>query len=142
MARKKKQAKGFNPDSLKNLEKGNRFKKGESGNPAGRPPGSRNFKTVISMLMDQVIDLDKADLGKLDVIMRPMLQQRALELGGPITWREALILMQGVKALALQDTSAMAFLADREEGRPKQVVDVKARSYEDYLDSIPDPEDL
>ena len=128
--------KGQHPNSLAALTP---FEKGQSGNPAGRPPGSRNFKTVISALLDYAVNLDTIDLGDKSEQVKDLLRMRAAELGGEITWREAAIIVQAHKALVRGDTFALSFLADREEGRPKQMVDIKARSYADFLDDLPDP---
>lgn len=45
----------------KNLKRGN-FKKGQSGNPNGRPKGVRNFKTVIEEIFALPIDTLEEDL--------------------------------------------------------------------------------
>ncbi|RST31352.1 hypothetical protein HMF7854_11250 [Sphingomonas ginkgonis] len=46
------------------------FKPGQSGNPKGRPRGSRNLKTIVSRLLDQEV---KSPLDRSDVSIREVL---------------------------------------------------------------------
>lgn len=140
MAKKRHKRVGYNPESLKNLTHPG-FPKGKSGNPAGRPKGAKNFRTVIKELMDTAVDLADETMyfGKHDAEIRALLQMRAKQLGGEICWREATILIQAMKALSQGDTSALAYLSDREEGRPVQAVVTDKVGYESFLDQIPDP---
>ena len=41
----------------RNPPKATRFKKGQSGNPRGRPKGSRNFKTDVKATLEQPVQL-------------------------------------------------------------------------------------
>lgn len=141
--------KGYNKNSKKNLEKGVRFKPGQSGNPAGRPAGTRNFRTVIGALMDSFVDLERLFQrqhkrnfgGTHQWELKHALLDRAKEMGGQITWREAAILIQAFKAVVEGNTFSLSFLADREEGRPTQALKVAPASYVDFLDGLPEPED-
>lgn len=150
MASKKKgTGKGTHPNTLKNLQHDKGFKPGQSGNPAGRPPGSRNFKTVIQAVMDSIVDLDRLFQrqhkrnfgGTHQWEFKHALLTRAKDLGGDITWREAAILVQAFKAVVEGNTFALAFLADREEGKPAQSLKVTPEGYESFLDKIPEPQE-
>lgn len=50
------QGKGSHPNSRKNLEKG-AWRPGQSGNPAGKPPGARDRSTIIRKWADVKIDV-------------------------------------------------------------------------------------
>ena len=58
--------------------------------------------------------------------------------GGRVTMREAMVLAQALKAVK-GDTYAFNAIADREEGKPSQVIHNTTIGYEDFLDTLPDP---
>ena len=79
------------------------FEKGESGNPAGRPPGSMSFKSIAEKLLDGKITIEQA--------------------GEPvqITRREKMILNIINDAVNDEDPAvrlkAVAYLVERTEGK-------------------------
>lgn len=96
------------------------FKPGQSGNPAGKPKGSRSFKTVIAEVLEltaQSKDLD-ADEAALFAKLKAIL-------GREPAYREMMAFRQVAKAIA-GDTQAFNAVADREEGKPVQAVALDA----------------
>lgn len=86
------------------------FKKGVSGNPKGRPKGSRDSKTIIT---EQLARLARDENGNyvLD------------DDGEPMTWGELMHAKQIQKAALLGDTTAFNALMDRQEGKAKQITE-------------------
>lgn len=80
------------------------FEKGQSGNPSGKPKGTRNRSTIIR----EILEAAAAEA------LKP---KDGLDLGvKPTTIFEQLVLAQAVKA-SLGDTTAMAFLSDSAFGK-------------------------
>jgi len=79
------------------------FKKGESGNPAGRPTGTRNLSTILREMLEEdidvVIDGVKTKKQFKDAIIRKLLQKAN---GG--------------------DLRAIEHIMDRMEGKPKEKI--------------------
>jgi hypothetical protein len=71
----------------------NRWKKGRSGNPAGRKKGSKNKRTIIIKLMEQKLGRKIHDLSKLS--------------------RYEALLLKGIQKALTGDTRAMAFILRR-----------------------------
>lgn len=70
-----------------------RWKKGRSGNPAGRKKGSKNKRTIIIRLMEQKLGRKIDDLAKLS--------------------RYEALLLKGIQKALTGDTKAMAFILRR-----------------------------
>jgi hypothetical protein len=121
MTVEKKNKRGTNPDSLKNIEP-HKWKPGESGNPAGKPPGIRNYSTVIRDVLDQVMiageehDDDSTLIKKLEESLGRKVTRREL-----MVYKQTLLAMQG-------NTYAFNSLADREEGRPTQKIEAEVEA--------------
>lgn len=63
------------------------FKKGQSGNPAGRPVGSRNMKTVLQEILDSDLDLKNpltGEKGRLEVRQALLMRLIKKGLGGDL----------------------------------------------------------
>ena len=92
-----------NPENIKD----HKFKKGESGNPKGRPEGTLNAKTIIKKWLEAK---DK--------------------FRNPITGEEEhlsqydIIAIQQIAKARKGDTKAFEAVLDRVEGKPKQEIDV------------------
>jgi hypothetical protein len=58
-----------------------RFEKGRSGNPAGRPPGSKNFRTLISAALDEKVQIvengRRRQISKREVIAQQLVNKSA-----------------------------------------------------------------
>jgi hypothetical protein len=97
------------------------FKPGESGNPAGRPPGSKNLKTILRAVLAEEIDAStNAVLRRLQQIFPDRFNGKKVRLQEAINLR--LVMM------ALGDDPKTAFSAikeiyDRAEGRPATVIE-------------------
>lgn len=73
------------------------FKPGESGNPAGRPKGTKNMSTILREMLELDIEVDGVKITQKDAIIKKLIQKStAGELG------------------AIQE------IFDRTEGKPKQ----------------------
>lgn len=94
--------KKIHPNSLKNLIE---YKKGKSGNPAGRKKGSQSFKTIIDNFM-------KRDTNEVNE-----------ETGEKLTYQETMVLEQMKKAMS-GDINAFKELVDRSEGRAIQKTEI------------------
>jgi hypothetical protein len=73
-----------------------RFKKGQSGNPAGRPPRNRDLKKLVEAELDQVVSLTEGGkqirLTKREVIVKKMVNAAA---GGDAKSLQALLKVIG-----------------------------------------------
>ena len=69
-----------------------RFRKGQSGNPKGRPKGSKNFRTLVERELDQQIELSEngksVRLSKRQIIAKKLVNEAAT--GNSRAWRELL----------------------------------------------------
>ena len=91
----------MHPNSLANIE-GRQFKKGHSGNPAGRPPKDLSLTSLLKVEIDKVPDFEA-------------------QKGGKRTWRQLLVemwLQESYKG----DRILFQSLLDRLEGRVPQAV--------------------
>jgi len=92
------------------------FKKGESGNPAGRPTGTRNLSTILREMLEEdidvVIDGVKTKKQFKDAIIRKLLQKAN---GG--------------------DLRAIEHIMDRMEGKTTSHMDVTTKG--ERLNSVP-----
>jgi len=93
---------GKHPSSLKNLEKG-QFRKGQSGNPKGRPPKETCITSILQGKLGQPCDKDTSKT------WAEWIALRALELAGenPAYYRELLDRVEG-KVLQRQDVTTSA----------------------------------
>ena len=86
-----------------------KFLPGVSGNPAGKPRGTRNFATVMKTLLELPTDRIGAEFKD--------------EYGRPISKMEAMALVQ-VKRAEHGDLSAFKEIADRVDGKATQSLDI------------------
>jgi len=97
-------------NSLKNLKE---FKKGRSGNPSGRPVGSKNLTTQAARILKKVAPESYIKAKNV----------RGLLVGKRVTVADAIAALWIRKALQ-GDMKAIKELNDRFEGRPRQALDV------------------
>lgn len=109
------------------------YKKGQSGNPKGRPKGSKNIKTCINEVLDQEASMNDFDDAKLKDVVRRLKE----EYGKKVTKRDVMYFVLGKKAMS-GDLGAISMLMDRTEGKPTQhnINENIDTSYEDYLESL------
>lgn len=83
-----------------------RFKDGQSGNPAGKPKGTRNTKTILTEFFESEIEFE--DMQGVPTKM---------------TIADAMHLKQIKNAIKDGDTTAYKALMERFEGMPKQTIE-------------------
>lgn len=93
------------------------FKPGESGNPDGRPKGSRNRSTIVREMLSKVADLQEIDPKNADTLKKHGIETKA-ELESLITAAQILKAMGG-------DTKAYQALMDSGYGQPKQKSEIE-----------------
>jgi len=76
-----------------------RFRKGQSGNPRGRPKGSKNFRTLIEQELEQRLEVNEngktVRLSKREIIAKKLVNEAAT--GNPRAWRELLPMISGAE---------------------------------------------
>jgi len=103
------------------------FKKGQSGNPKGKPKGTRDIRTMLS----EYGELDTPDqlVDKLRT-MFPQLGQKKIPLADAM-WLSAYV-------HAINDPTWAKMIADRVEGKPKETVRVEnaGGGENEYIDKL------
>lgn len=84
-----------------------KFKEGESGNPSGRPKGSRNLSTILKEMLDEDIE----------ITIDGKKQKKKFQ---------DLIIRKLIKKANDGDLRAIEQIFDRVEGKPKQSLDVES----------------
>ena len=107
---KKGKSAGFKPGH----KLGNRFKPGESGNPAGRPPGSKNVSTVLRAMLEQIAPGELVDTKLIKAFCK----------GKTITNADAIAARLLKSALIDGELPAIREILDRAGGKPKQSLDI------------------
>lgn len=93
----------------------NQFKPGQSGNPEGRPKGTKNLSTVLREMLELEIEVDGVKITQKDAIIKKLIQKStAGELG------------------AIQE------IFDRTEGKPKQDIKHEIQSGVLNIDPLAD----
>lgn len=90
------------------------FKPGQSGNPKGRPKGSKHLSTLLREALEEMA---KSANGK------PIVFD-----GENLTWKEAVIKRVIDKAVVKGDFKALEMIFDRMEGKPRQKIDFNDES--------------
>ena len=101
-----------NPENIEQHE----FKKGETGNPNGRPKGAKNRSTIARAIMEMKAKLPEETLNELKLLYPDMTND--------VTIEEAMGIMQAAKAIQEKDTAAYKVLMDSAYGQPKQTTDI------------------
>jgi hypothetical protein len=93
----KKKSPGSPSGCYRNPPEHTRFRKGQSGNPRGRPKGSRNFRTLIEQELDEQIEVNEngkvVRLSKRSIIAKKLVNEAAT--GNSRAWRELLPMISG-----------------------------------------------
>ena len=120
-------ARGKHPNTLANLTKRNRFKKGEpSANPFGAPPSKTHLRTYVRQFMD--LDIDEF--------------RRQVSYKG--AWKLSKVIAYGYVAKLLRDTvragdegdawKRIKEEFDRDEGQPDQTITIIAPEFANMSD--------
>ena len=86
------------------------FKKGQSGNPGGRPKGSTSLVSLLKRLGAEPSDTDK-NLTRDEAMMREI-----------------------YKAAETVDKQAIQFITERREGKPRQAIDLTERDPDEVVE--------
>ena len=95
------------------------FKKGESGNPKGRPKGSKNRATIVRELFDSISVLDSFKFNELESRFPYIKNNMSIEY--------LMTLIQVNKAIFDGDTKAYKVLMDSLYGTPIRQIDLEAQ---------------
>lgn len=98
-------------DKTATKQRGRPFKKGQSGNPKGRPKGTNTLAMLLKKIGEE--ELDGSDMDKREAIMRKV-YKLAFD-GQP--W-------------------AVQFIADRTEGKPTQPTADVSDSWQKFMDGV------
>jgi hypothetical protein len=137
---------GSDPNSQANL---NPWKPGESGNPAGRPKGSRNIRTILDEMLHRYVDMEALkSLSGIDATVELCKQltdakNDTLRDGDPkekARLYDLIVAAQFTRALQENDLPSFRELVDRYEGAVAQkfedVTPLKNAEDEEILDMI------
>ena len=95
------------------------FKKGESGNPKGRPKGSKNRATIVRDIFDSISVLDSFKFNELE--------SRFPHIKNDMSIEYLLTLIQVNKAIFEGDTRAYKVLMDSLYGTPIRQIDLETQ---------------
>lgn len=95
------------------------FEKGQSGNPNGRPKGSRNVSTVLARMLDEIAP----DI----VIEKSYLRQIAKNIRKP-TYADAAAARLLHEAVVEGEAWALREMLDRTEGKAKQSIEIRRQN--------------
>ena len=101
--------------TAKKTAPGRPFVKGESGNPKGRPRKGRTWKETIIRLTNQA-RIDEDDPKRLRKLVKELIIKKQIEMA-----------LKG-------DKHATKFLAEREEGMPRQSIDYTEHELDDVVE--------
>lgn len=105
---------------------GNKFEKGESGNPNGRPKGTKNLSTILREMLEEDID----------VVVDGVKSKKQFQ---------EVIIRKLLKKAHDGDIRAIMEIFDRVDGRPKQQIDQNTNHSGgiriEWTDPVPDNED-
>ncbi len=93
---------------------GNRFKPGESGNPAGRPVGTKNVSTILREMLER---LAPDEITNMKLV-------KAFVIGKKVTNADVLAACLLKLAIVDGELPAIREIIDRLDGKPKQSLDL------------------
>lgn len=100
----------------KNPPKEKRFKPGQSGNPSGRPEGSKNRSTVARQVLSMIGMFPKKKLKELKEIFPQITNKMTVE--------EIMTIVQAGRATTKADPHSYEKVMDSAYGKPKQDIDL------------------
>ena len=103
-----------------------RFKKGQSGNPRGRPSGSKNLATVLSEALNElVIVADNG--GRRKITKRQAIITQLVNQSAKADWRATKILLDILQAIESRSEPASAETSSFSEADEKVLEQLRAR---------------
>lgn len=106
-----------------NIEK-HKFKEGESGNPAGRPKGSRNLSTILKAMLEEDIEIENEDGTKEKKQFQDAIIQKL------------------VKKAVNGEIKAITEIFDRTEGKAKQEISMNLETRKNVDDLFPSEDEF
>jgi hypothetical protein len=121
------------PDNERNYEIGygkppphTRFKKGQSGNPRGRPPGAKNLKTLLSEALNEMVVVTENG-GRRKVTKRRAIITQLVNRSATADFRAIKILLDIVRDIERQTELTTPEISDFSEADEKVLEQIKAR---------------
>jgi hypothetical protein len=103
-----------------------RFKKGQSGNPRGRPSGSKNLATVLSEALNELVIVAENG-GRRKITKRQAIITQLVNQSAKADWRATKILLDILQAIESRSEPAAAETSSFSEVDEKVIEQLRAR---------------
>jgi hypothetical protein len=103
-----------------------RFKKGQSGNPRGRPSGSKNLATVLSEALNELVIVAENG-GRRKITKRQAIITQLVNQSAKADWRATKILLDILQAIESRSEPAAAETSSFSEADEKVIKQLRAR---------------
>jgi hypothetical protein len=103
-----------------------RFKKGQSGNPRGRPSGSKNLATVLSEALNELVIVAENG-GRRKITKRQAIITQLVNQSAKADWRATKILLDILQAIESRSEPAAAETSSFSEADEKVLEQLRAR---------------
>jgi len=103
-----------------------RFKKGQSGNPRGRPSGSKNLATVLSEALNELVIVAENG-GRRKITKRQAIITQLVNQSAKADWRATKILLDILQAIESRSEPAPAETSSFSEADEKVLEQLRAR---------------
>jgi hypothetical protein len=103
-----------------------RFKKGQSGNPRGRPSGSKNLATVLSEALNELVTVAENG-GRRKITKRQAIITQLVNQSAKADWRATKILLDILQAIESRSEPAPAETPSFSEADEKVLEQLRAR---------------
>jgi hypothetical protein len=103
-----------------------RFKKGQSGNPRGRPSGSKNLATVLSEALNELVIVAENG-GRRKITKRQAIITQLVNQSAKADWRATKILLDILQAIESRSEPALAETCSFSEADEKVLEQLRAR---------------
>ena len=90
------------------------FEKGQSGNPKGKPKGSKSFKTILSELLDKKVK---------NPTIKSAAEIQEMFPDGDLTYKQAMAVRMIAQAVINPESKSAERIMNRVEGLPKQTIE-------------------
>jgi hypothetical protein len=103
-----------------------RFKKGQSGNPRGRPSGSKNLATVLSEALNELVIVAENG-GRRKITKRQAIITQLVNQSAKADWRATKILLDILQAIESRSEPTAAETSSFSEADEKVIEQLRAR---------------